>query len=690
MAALKAHVRNLFGRAGWWSDGTGDGASRPVPVWWIRNNTPRPIWFEHDDRVFTLAPLEERTWSNGRGFDDQGPLDSDPRVVFPQLARLADKHQVQIDPRPGVAPSDVPLIAAVRVTLIVGVLWVASFWPLSLWWWQRIGGVLAIAFAVGFLLLITRPSRRQASRQVRRWTWYNATMVAVVAVGVLMPAVVLYLATDLNKVISIWPDGFRVDADQPLVIIGRLMQLIFITVATLLPALMYFQFDAERLGTLRDRWIQNVFRLDPTVSTVCDVNAKYGRQLDEAYGSTDEGRGRLTRGRRSPIILTTLILAFGWLLILLKAGDRIDVGPAEDPGLSFVSLLDPDQSLVAFAFLGAYFFGLQLIWQGYVRADLRPKTYTTIAVRVLVVVILAWLIEATMNAGQSPELLYLLAFGAGFVPDRVLHLLWERVAPVLGRRFALFAEDRQQPLTELEGIDLYERTRLSEEGITSVEALAHHDLLDLFFKTRIPAARLVDWTDQAVLVMYLGPNGWPACPAPAPASDSTPAPDRSTAGTAPTQRLTDRPPSGPTLRAALRSLGIRTASDLVGLMRRSEDGDGTFDQVAFDTLAEAVAGLLPSDECRAVRYRLKVLAATLDHSEWLGRIENWRRSDLIEADARKRRYIDGRGDLKEGDPRLLNPAATRRPDVHATARLGPSRRLRRSLATLVLGPGDHG
>src|SRR5205823_5682011 len=28
----------------------------------------------------------------------------------------------------------------------------------------------------------------------------------------------------------------------------------FIAMVTLLPALMYFQFDAERLGTLRDRW----------------------------------------------------------------------------------------------------------------------------------------------------------------------------------------------------------------------------------------------------------------------------------------------------------------------------------------------------------------------------------------------------------------------------------------------------
>jgi hypothetical protein len=226
--------------------------------------------------------------------------------------------------------------------------------------------------------------------------------------------------------------------------------------------------------------------------------------------------------------------------------------------LSFVALLDPDQSLVTFAFLGAYFFALQLIWQGYVRTDLRPKTYTTITVRVLVVVIFSWLIEATMGGG-SPESLYLLAFAAGLVPDSILHLIWEKALPRLGN---ILNQDRQQPLTELEGIDLYERTRLSEEGITSVEALAHHDLLDLFFKTRISAARLVDWIDQAILVMYLSPD-WQAA-GPDGGIDQV---DLSTdkAG----KRAAGGPrPSGSSLRRALRTLGIRTASDLVYLTRR--------------------------------------------------------------------------------------------------------------------------
>jgi hypothetical protein len=584
--------------------------------------------------------------------------------MFPELGQLVDRHQLEIRRHRSELPSDRYLAKAVRFTLIVGFVWLASLWPLPFWWWQRIGAALAIGAGLCFLVLLTRPSRRPAGRLVGRWTGYNVTMAAVLTVGVLVPAAALYLATDLGRIISIWPNGFRIDTSQPLVLIGRLMQLTFIAVATLLPALMYFQFDAERLGTLRDRWIQNVFRLDPTVSTTCDVYAKYGRQLEEAYGGCGDSRGRLTRGRRSPVVLTTLVLAFGWLLILLKGGDRISVDPADNSSLSFIALLDPDHSMVAFAFLGAYFFALQLVWQAYVRADLRPKTYTTITVRVLIVMILAWLIAVLTKNVQHPEALYMLAFAAGFVPDRVLHLLWEKCLPRLGN---MLNQDRQQQLTELEGIDLYERTRLWEEGITSVEALAHHDLLDLFFKTRVPAPRLVDWVDQAILVMYLSANeagheGGKCVTH----RDSTDAQH----GNAGADRVKPAGPSGARLRYALRTLGVRTASDLVDLTRRGDKNDKSDSGGNLERLACAVEKLLPLDEHgRAdVRQRLCLLSSTLDHSEWLGRIENWRRSDLIEKDPARRMYIDERGDLRYGDPRHSVADQTRAPssDVLST------------------------
>jgi hypothetical protein len=640
------------------------------PVWFVCNQTPRPIWLEHQGRVFTLAPLEERQWPSTRSPGEAFPLD-----------RLIERHQLEVVRRQLGSMPDPAVAGAARVWLIVGVLWLASVWPLSTWWWLRIGGVLAIGAALCFLALLTRPARhdarelmRQEGRQLARRTWNNAVMAAVLAIGVLMPAAALYFATDLHDIVSVRTTGFSVDTGKPLVLIGRLTQLTFIAVATLLPALMYFQFDAERLSTLRSRWMQNVFRLDPTVSTVSDVLAKYGCQLDEAYGSRDDQRGRLVRGRRSPIIVATVILAFGWLLILLRAGGRIDAADAGSNGLSFIDLLDPNPSLVTYAFLGAYFFAVQLIWQGYVRADLRPKTYTTVTVRVLVVVVLAWLIDATLGASQPANVLYLLAFFAGIVPNTVLHFVAEKV---LGRLAGTFNRDQLQQLTVLDGIDLYERTRLSEEGITSVEALAHHDLLDLFFKTRISAARLIDWADQAILAMYLGTDA---------------------GGTV--------VPSASTLRDGLRAVGIRTATDLVDATRRARPGNKSATDLAgagvcagtrqagqltaasaappdadagtdrpragalalaqvgvgarrVDRVARAVAATLPDVTAADLAERLCLISAGLDRSEWIGRIEYWRHSDLIEEEGTRRWYVDGNGDLRQADPRTCQHGSSR-------------------------------
>src|SRR5205085_1275801 len=57
--------------------------------------------------------------------------------------------------------------------------------------------------------------------------------------------------------------------------------------------------------------------------------------------------------------------------------------------------------------------------------------------------------------------------------------------------------------SQLDDVDIYERTRLEEEGITSVQALARHDLVDLILSSRIPVPRLIDWVDQAVLQQHV-------------------------------------------------------------------------------------------------------------------------------------------------------------------------------------------
>ena len=134
-----------------------------------------------------------------------------------------------------------------------------------------------------------------------------------------------------------------------------------------------------------------------------------------------------------------------------------------------------------------------------------------------------------------------------------------------------------QPLTELDGIDLYERARLAAEGVANVEALAHGNLVDLLLQTRIPAGRLVDWADQAVLYLHtaLGPQR---------------------------RDLFDR----------LRTLGVRTATDL---LVATDDSQGR------KSLLRAIGARHLSAE------RLDLLRRAMGDAEWMANLLAWRRNE---------------------------------------------------------------
>ena len=117
--------------------------------------------------------------------------------------------------------------------------------------------------------------------------------------------------------------------------VGRVLVLLTIVLMSLVPALMYFQFDREKLNTLIDRWLHSIFRLDPSLDTVADVDAKYGRRVEEYYGASlgtgvDPPRKRVRS--RSPLVVATLLIATGWIVVLLQPHrSRPILTPDPDP-----------------------------------------------------------------------------------------------------------------------------------------------------------------------------------------------------------------------------------------------------------------------------------------------------------------------------------------------------------------------
>jgi hypothetical protein len=377
---------------------------------------------------------------------------------------------------------------------------------------------------------------------------------SLVAVLVLCAGVPVAVAITFGNLPALRADGWN---EQ---LFGRLAQTVLICIASLLPPLLYFIFDRQRALTIRRNFQQQILRFDPNVHTLYDLEAKYGNLLLESVGRDTVQRARLRQTNPYPIFVASAVITLGWLLVL----PVVDSGP-----IDLQAFLTPAPTTAAFGFLGAYFFTLNLLARRYVRGDLRPKAYATITVRIIVVTLLCWVLDtfATQDAW-----LLVTAFIIGIVPETFFTIVAE-FRRSLTR--IIFGEMREpHPLTRLEGIDLYDRARLEDEGVNNIEALAHHDLVELMLATRIPVPRLVDWVDQAILYLHT--------------VDET---GRSIG------------------RDKLRTVGIRTASDLVCVHADSE---------LWTKLALLVDPSTSSD-------RLDLLIAAIQDDEWVVNVLEWRK-----------------------------------------------------------------
>ena len=565
-----------------------------------------------------------------------------------------------------------------------------------------------------------------------RKIWQLVTLVGVLAIGAALPALALYFGTELRNNLHI-TDGISIDADKDGEVISRLIQMTYLAVLSLTPALMYFQFDRVRVGTLRGQWVRSIFRLDGRVHHLADVQARYGDRLTEASNNSADGV-RFLGGRRSPILLATILIALGWTLLVLQtqptnfllvndanagadraneaadeamasaqaaavAGDSAADGDAgavlqeqeaaataiaaaeaaedasrsvqdavaagtegtpapESEGdeasepatpdaagaeaaasaaqgaaqtaeqarrelspLPFFQLLNPRPSPAAMAFLGAYFFALYVVLRGYLRGDLRPKIYNQITVRLITVVIVGYLLAVIADKFVDRTLLLGASFIAGVMPISFLRRFGElpNIPSWLGSMFGrTFAEER--PLTLIDGLDVYDRERLSSEGVSDIEALAHHDPVITMVNTRLPPERLMDWTDQALLVLH-----------------AQPALDEGTA------HLSERV-------KILRRAGIRSATDLV---RVTEAGG---------PIKDAIEQQLRADDGLDLGTLVDSIRA--EASYW--KVFQWNTGEFSKCDA-KRHYIDGWGELRPFPTSLPEQHESRASDAPAAA-----------------------
>ena len=695
----------------------------------VENRTPNRIRV-HDREYgdLWLAPLARREFEGGR-------LAPFARHLVP----LRQRHQVRVR-------ESTPTCSSVWRRLV---LWFATLAALttvvidvvvfgSLYRAEAIAATAVFVAAVAVILYLAATGERERILQARiadtqeadvefgigdafydgndsvRRTKYITMLLVVILVGAVLPAFAIIVATDAKSFL-VMEGGLYIKQGMESRLVSRLIQVVYVAILSLFPALMFFQFDRQRVGTIRGGWVRAIFRMDPQMETMADIDARYGDQLGEASSfSTDSTR--FLAGRYSPVIVATILISLGWTLLILptksfdfagsnelstvvaaadSASERAraasESGSASDaraaaaeaarnrdaaqdiathstgspttstsaPGLpqgggqaaaeaaaadaraaedsvqlSFFELLDPTPSAATMAFLGSYFFAVYLVLRGYFQGDLRPKLYNQITARLVTVVVIAYLINVLLKpSGLQENVWWAIAFLAGVVPITVLQGLGLLMSSLLsdlpgkgnGGLRGAFAKTFATPraLTQIDGIDIYESARLESEGISDIPSLAKSDLVSMMVNTRMPVERLVDWSDQAMLLLLVdegaGDDGSPTSNGDAGNADEAGGMGEATGDGQTRSRI-----------RRLRVMGIRTASSLLAVARDSDQKDR----------CAAAADILGGDP------QLKGLACQIEKEAATRRILHWREAELN--DLCTRRPVITAGDRLRG------------------------------------------
>lgn len=207
-------------------------------------------------------------------------------------------------------------------------------------------------------------------------------------------------------------------------------------------------------------------------------------------------------------------LVSGVGLTLLFLGPQIGLG--EFPSVPLTETLSFPQKgsrlVFSMAFLGAYLWGLQYLFQRYCLHDLLPNVYYGLGVRMLFASCLAVIIyngadalignnEGSPSSSLTSNLWPALAFLIGIFPQQGLRWMSARLSILISD--APLAAHRA-PLDMIEGINNYDLLRFEELGIETCYDMATADFVPLILRTAYSARQLADWILQAKLCACFG------------------------------------------------------------------------------------------------------------------------------------------------------------------------------------------
>lgn len=303
--------------------------------------------------------------------------------------------------------------------------------------------------------------------------------IVVALIGIGLPLLIL----------DVWSDPAQLTLDNWL-------RCIAIGIFATLPASLFYLCYGLNLRRIRKQMIYDILQLDPQIQTIEAVEMRYGQLIDDTIGTK---HGHVPFRGHVVVLMLTALLTMGWSMVFLQ--ERFD----------FLGMFThPDSPILLCGFLGAYTFALWVSFQRYMRMDIHTKCFVAMTVRLLQTMILAWLLYwigmwmfGTLD-GWPELLLAALAFIMGFMPPTTRTTIIVLTQRLRQLHPILLLPDRYRLLRDLDGLSLYDQSRLLGEGIENISHLVNFPLIDLLLRTRFPAHQLVDLIDQALLALYVG------------------------------------------------------------------------------------------------------------------------------------------------------------------------------------------
>lgn len=377
--------------------------------------------------------------------------------------------------------------------------WVSQHWSLLL-----TGTAVALVVGVAVSIMMAWPKAR----------WMSAKGSAIVVAGLTLIA--LFLAS-----VIVMPTRWQLVTLRSVVLV----------VLIVFPTLMWWLFLASKRASLLNEFLSDLGRLgllEPADSAALEspemqqtrirsylqkFEGSYGTLRPAVYKDVLSGHPRpYTSDDQAssqqplvtaavPIYFNIVVLAVGWLVTL----PPLENYPQSQTQPRWLLALAPNVTPATAAFMGAYFFSIQMLFRRYVRGDLRGSAYIAVSLRVILAMLGVWTIQAVATTmGLAPNQLVVVGFAVGVFP----FVAWQIIRAWASRVFKgpLPTLDSRLPLDNLDGVTVWHQARLEEEDVENVPNMATVDVVALLVNTRFPATRIVDWVDQALLLTALGPN----------------------------------------------------------------------------------------------------------------------------------------------------------------------------------------